>query len=525
LITDPLSVALSGTASLKAADASALNGKTVVTRDGLLFVAADFTGSATDFTVQVADAEGNGWISNGAKVEGKAGLTGDQKVEVRMVNARKAATVNASTAPIAMTSSSGTTTASGALTATVVAQTAPKTAVTDDGKTQEIGVAAVSIPAGTVGKTDSGAPAAAGPLTVTSTYYSNASSESLAALPGGFTADVVVPAANSSVLRGIAPDAGALVTAGFAQFNVTDSQGNAIKKFDRPLSLSIDIPKGTPDADGNPAAVGSQYPVWSYDDATGKWVFETMGAVAEKSPVDPQNYAVNFTTTHLSTWNVAYWSRTCNARINVVGRPAGDTRQLRIAFIGTTIDNRGKVGVGGSYTIQDNFLEMQGAPDISATNVWVLDVAANDKVVGFLEGQKFCGGPINVPITLPPAPSGDVTVEAFEACPDGSKQRAVYLPLQLRYNFKNGNTSWTTAPGYATSPNAANPLSQGLFKGIAVGNVDMLAQDPRTKAWVRTNDIKRNGATATASVVNGQTTVFRFRFNLDCKVVTGSSGG
>jgi len=62
--------------------------------------------------------------------------------------------------------------------------------------------------AGTVGRTASGATAVAGPLTVSNTYYSNANADSMAAFPGGFAANVDVPAANSGVLNGVAANAG-----------------------------------------------------------------------------------------------------------------------------------------------------------------------------------------------------------------------------------------------------------------------------------------------------------------------------
>jgi hypothetical protein len=140
-------------------------------------------------------------------------------------------------------------------------------------------------------------------------------------------------------------------------------------------------------------------------------------------------------------------------------------------------------------------------------------------------GQKFCGAPINVPITLPAAPAGDVRVEAFEACTDGSKQRPVYAPVQVRYNFRDNESLWSTTPGYATTSSANDTIAGVTFKGLLPGRVDVIAQDPRTKQWRRTTDVTRTDGGNLSTVVNKQTTVFRFRFNMECKVVTGGSGG
>jgi hypothetical protein len=131
IITDPLKVSFKGAAKLRAADGVALNGTTISTADGSVFLDAEFSGSATDFTIEVADAANKGWVANAARVIGKAGATGDETVEVRLVNTNKAAAVNASTAPIAMAVATGTTTSTGALTAPVAAVTVPKTATTD----------------------------------------------------------------------------------------------------------------------------------------------------------------------------------------------------------------------------------------------------------------------------------------------------------------------------------------------------------------------------------------------------------
>jgi hypothetical protein len=503
-VTEPLNVKFVGAATLKATDGSALNDKTVATSSGMVFVSADFTSTANDFSVQVSDAGTKGWVPTGTRVVGTAGLKGDQTVVVQMMNTTKSATVNASDAPVAMTVTTGAADATGALAAPVAIATAPKTVTNTEGVTETIGTSSLAIAAGTVGKTASGAPAAAGALTVSNTYFANSNAESLTAFPGGFAATVEVPAASTSVLNGAAADAGTFVTAGFAQFNVVDSAGNAIKTFDKPLTVGIDLPKGTLDENGVALVAGDQYPVWSYDDTTGKWVFEKMGTVAEKTPADPNNFTVQFTTTHLSSWNLDQYFNSCTATVNVKGRPTGDNRLL-------TVDVLGAAGqrYGSQARITDSVLTLLRAPNITGTII----VKDRGVEVGRVTNKKFCGAPVDVPVTLAPINVGSVRIETSESCPDGTQQRALAASAVVRPNA--GVASGTYTRQAATT----DLFAQTTVGSLPSGTVTVQAQNPRTGAWVSSSDI--SGSATTSTVVTGGTTVFKFRFDMACKVVSG----
>ena len=507
-IADPLKVSFVGAATLKAADGTALNDKTVTTSSGSVFVNADFVSSANDFSIQVADAGTQGWVPTGTRVVGTAGLKGDQQVELRMVNTKAAAAVTASPDPVAMAVVTGAASATGALTAPVALTTAPKTVTNSEGLQETIGTSSLAIATGTVGTTAAGTPAAPGALTVSNTYFSNANAESLTAFPGGFAATVEVPAANTAVLNGVAPNAGSFITAGFAQFNVTDSAGNAIKNFDKPLAVGIDLPKGTLDENGVALVVGDQYPVWSYDDATGKWVFEKMGTVAEKSPVDPNNFTVQFTTTHLSSWNLDQFVNACaTAKVNLVGRPAGDARSLTVDLMGPPGNRFAK-----RLQVTDSALTLYNVPRINGAIV----VKDGDKEVGRVTNRNFCAAAIDVPVTLAPLPVGNVRIETFESCADGTKQRALAAASKVVY-VASGRT--VSLGGYSGQAASTDLFAQKVFSSIPTGAVTVQAQNPRTGAWVAASEI--SGGATTSSVVTGGTTLFRFRFPMECKVVSG----
>lgn len=497
-ITDPLKLTFVGAPELKAADGSTLNDQTVTTSTGLYALDAAFKTGATEFTVQVADGGDKGWIATGRRVVGEPGATGDKLVTIKMVSVKKVEAINASAAPVAMAVQTATATADGATAAPVAVVTAPKTVTTEEGATQTIGVAKLELATGTKGTTSTGATAAPGPLTVSSTYYSNANNESLQAFPGGFAATVTVPTGTSTaVLNGAAADSGAFVTGGFAQFNVTDSQGKAIKNFDKPVTVGIDLPKNSLDQDGNPIKVGSEYPVWSYDDAKGTWVFEKMGKVAEKTPVDPENFTVVFETNHLSSWNLDFYEQSCTARVNLVGRPAGDARQLQVSIIGIP----GRRYANTLYP-RDSNLTISRTP----TSPLTITVTDRGKKVGQITNQRLCSGTVSIPITLEAIPAGTVVVETSEACPDGSQRRPVTTYVQVN----QGNT-WLN--GYTAG--STNGTARFQLNSVPTGSGVVYAWDPRGRKWMTQNVTINNGVTITQT----------FTFPMACKIVSGGSGG
>jgi hypothetical protein len=510
-VSDPLSVTFVGTPQVKAADGTVLNGKTV-TATGVVAFDAAFTSTAKDLSIQVADAGGKGWIPTGISLSAPAGTTGDQTVNLKMVNTNQAAAVTASTVPVTMAVKSATAAADGSLTAPVSVATTPKTVTNQEGTTETIGVVKLDLATGTKGTTASGTPAAPGALTVSSSYYSNSNSQSLAAFPGGFAANVQVPATSTAVLNGAAADTGAFVTGGFAQFNVTDSAGKAIKNFDKPVTVGIDLPKTSKDLDGNQIVVGSDYPVWSYNDTTGEWVFEKMGKVAEKSPVDPNNFTVVFDTNHLSSWNLDFFGPTCTGQINLVGRPANDKRQLQVDIVGTT-------GARFGHTLYptDSALTVSRVPSKVRANVIVKD---RGQVVGQVTSQALCNGSsalaVNVPIALLSA-NGTARVDTSEGCTDPTlqpQQRAV--PTLVNVNVYPLVTGVLPTPG-TTSVTGTATVASFTFTSLTVpstGTATMVASalDPRSAKSVTQT------FTLTAAQPNA---VVPFKFPLTCKLVSG----
>lgn len=497
-VTDPLTITFSGSAALKAADGTVLNGKTVTTTSGFYAVDAEFSASAKDFTIRVADAGTKGWVGSGSTITGEAAASGDKLVEVKLLNTNKVAEINAAPAPVAMATQTSTVQANGALAQPITLSSPTKAVTTTEGTSETLPTTKLSISAGTIAKSATGQPAAPGPLTVASTVFANSSATSLQAMPGGFTPSLDVPAGNTAVLNGATTTDAALITGGFAEFSVKDSQGNEIRTFDQPITVSIDLRKGTEDANGDPVTAGSEFPVWSFNEATQSWVFEKMGQVSEKSPVDPDFFSVTFDTLHLSWWNLAVIRTTCSAQINVSGRPAADTRSLELEVVGT----RGSRFSRNAVTASNSFT-LSRAPRGTRATISIKDKGV---VIGQVADTQLCSGAITVPVTIAAAATGIVRFETSESCANGSNQRAVptYAGVQVNTNYTPAYTS-TVEANVATTTVTGQPA----------GSVVARAFNPRTSAW----------ESATVTVPADGTVVVPFRFTASCSTVTGGIGG
>ncbi len=336
-ITDALTVQFTGPAvdSGEVVDSSnsSVKGKTYTTVNGLITAAANFNGSDDVFSVLGGNLV-KGWNTSGVQILRETSKLGDQIITVKLSNNNNAAAIQADTTlGIGMIASSTTAGAGGVLPATTLS-TLDKTVTNAEGSAESVGTARITIPAGTVAR-DATGNMASGALKLTVTKYANSDVDALVAFPGGFTPNVT-DSSGTQLPGGATSGSGNFVTGGFAQFNLTDSTGKAIKKFDTPVTLTIDLPKTSKNpSTGATIKAGDKYPVWSFDEVTGKWVFEAEGIVQDKTPASASNFEVVFSSTHLSYWNLDYFeSENCTGTINIARNPTGDTRPLYIDIVG-----------------------------------------------------------------------------------------------------------------------------------------------------------------------------------------------
>lgn len=438
-VTDPLTVTFNGTPKIVDTQGNVLNGTSITTSTGAVSLGAEYTATATEFTVQAGN-RALGWTETGTRIIGQASMDQTQTIVVKLLNVKAAAQITADTTKAI--SSASTTVQSLALPITVAS--VAKSVTTTDGTAVKMGTASVTIPAG-IGPIDPATGAkvsTTGAITVTTTAYSPEDMNALTAFPGGFAATIAaspgVAASNNQTF----------VTGGFAQFNMTDSTGKALKKFDQPLTLSIDLAKSTLDQSGSLVAAGKTFPVWSYDDATGSWKFERDGLIQEKSPVDANNLRVEFQTDHLSTWNLGYLGATCDGRINL--NRGADARPLRVTVTGVP----GRPWAYEVNNIVDGFIDVLRAP----TNPLKIRVFDGTTQVGQLLNTSICA-PVTVAVTLPVVQQGGLIVNVTESCANGTNTRAYPTFVSIRRPGVLPLGEYTAVSGGVATSTFTNVLS------------------------------------------------------------------
>jgi len=185
------------------------------------------------------------------------------------------------------------------------------------------GASKVIIPAGTALKTTDGTPVS-GSLSATVTYHNPIDASSLETFPGGLTVEEAPDGTSLAALDPTAPTAN-FVSGGFTSVEITDDQGNEVRNFDSPITVTLTVPQNQKNPETGTALVaGDIIPLWSYDTDTGKWTAHKDAAgniiqgvigdgdgdgVVDTPPAQDTdgNWIVAFPTTHLSYFNLDWW--------------------------------------------------------------------------------------------------------------------------------------------------------------------------------------------------------------------------
>lgn len=162
---------------------------------------------------------------------------------------------------------------------------------------------------------------------------------SLDAFPGGLALSVTSPTDVTST--------GSFTSGGFVAIELVDDEGNKVKSFGpgNTLTVAMQVDKNTSNPcpvkfDANaagditaqaeatafaagvcqlaapvatrPLEADDIFPIWSYDEDTGKWVFENYGLVVDNG--NANTFDVEVEVDHLSYWNLDFFNnRSCNS--------------------------------------------------------------------------------------------------------------------------------------------------------------------------------------------------------------------
>jgi hypothetical protein len=133
--------------------------------------------------------------------------------------------------------------------------------------------------------------------------YGTESQESLAAFPGGFEATNVIGQNGQPIVGGVA-----FITAGFIAIDMY-AGGVEVKRFSKPLDVKMGVSKQLINPEtGVLVKAGDVLPVWSLDDKTGQWSFESNATIINGPTGD---LTASFSASHLSYWNFDWTMNFC----------------------------------------------------------------------------------------------------------------------------------------------------------------------------------------------------------------------
>ncbi len=158
--------------------------------------------------------------------------------------------------------------------------------------------ASLVIPEGTVMKDADGNPLS-GDISIDMVYFNNEEESSLSVFPGGLMTNVIDESGNDSE--------GTFSSAGFVAIEISDENGNHATNFENnTISVEVTVSGTThnPVSQAN-AAAGNEVPLWSYDESTGEWTYETMDTLVMGGN---GSLVVTGELEHLSYWNFGWFS-------------------------------------------------------------------------------------------------------------------------------------------------------------------------------------------------------------------------
>lgn len=344
----------------------------------------------------------------------------------------------------------------------------------------------VSLPSGTT-ITDANGTPLTGALTAVIASFDPESPAAMAAIPGSLSNAVVRD--NGSV------STGAIVVGGFSQILISDSAGRQAASFSQPLPAAMQLAATTVNPlTGSLVVAGDTVPLWSFDEASGRWNNEGTANVTAGSG---GALLANFNITHLSGYAVAWFvSAAQQCSLNLAVNGAGQNAlTLKIAASG----------------FADSFELPAGDTSASISG---LTPAVDATVTAFFSGQKVgsvaisncSAGALNVtlPSSIQPA---TLDVKVYDVCSNDASRKT---PVPTAGVSVSSNST-LVALG-ATGSDGVAHLS-GLIAGTSV-SVTAENRDKKGKAFSPKSITLQAGANAV-----------EFDNVKSCTVLTGASGG
>ncbi|WP_345953038.1 hypothetical protein [Mucilaginibacter sp. PAMB04168] len=191
---------------------------------------------------------------------------------------------------------------------TVSAGTSSAVSINTSANTSTTEASNVSIPSGTQLLDANGSLINSSQLKSSVVFFGTGNTSSYNALPGGLNpSNAIGP--NGQAL----PAGTSFVTAGLLSINMV-AGSTAVKGFSKPVTLTMEINSNLVNPQTKQqVAVGDAIPIWSLNEQTGQWKYETTANVIRKG----NKLAVTFPITHLSSWSADWYGASCSSTLTV----------------------------------------------------------------------------------------------------------------------------------------------------------------------------------------------------------------
>ncbi|WP_028116070.1 hypothetical protein [Ferrimonas senticii] len=291
-----------------------LNGDSYVTDDGSIVLTRTASSSADQFNVELF-ASVDGFFTTGQSITVPSSSEQANEefsvVFTPLAPASDDLAIAAVEAPVAVGDD-------GLTAAAVVIETPVPDAADSNADAVAGGAAQLEIGAG-VGLMDAEGEPVTGNITANVVYFSNepngnGSNESaLDAFPGGLAPDVILDESGEPD-----PDLAEVVftSAGFTAIQLQSDSGQVVSEFSEPVDLSFAVSADSVNPDtGELLQTGDEIPLWSFDETSGQWSAEGRATVGSLD-ADSNTFSVVTQIDHLSYYNLDFYGRRCNIRLN-----------------------------------------------------------------------------------------------------------------------------------------------------------------------------------------------------------------
>ncbi len=318
----------------------------------------------------------------------------------------------------------------------------------------------LQIPAGTKILDKNGNVISGSSISTDVTFFGTGTDESLKTFPGGLSPQNVIGKDGAVITGGIN-----FVTAGMLSINMT-SNGSEVKSFSNPIAATVELnPSQDNFATGLPIKAGDSIPVWSMDETTGQWKYESQAIVNSVAG----KLVANFAITHLSGWNLDWgWSmfgnyNSCSSSLQVKTLTTAQGGNYEITL---KTPSGNYLGALHGTSIYNGFI----ANFTSTPNIANAKIVVSDNNTGSIVGETplfnpCTKGSIDVVVTGPPTPdyvNVNVTVQGI--CKN--KQVNANIGAWFYLYIPNNNfwfQGFYTQPGGSTNLRLENNKTYVLF--------------------------------------------------------------